>query len=203
MRDPGNISLKEIKAIHQQLQAETEGLTDIPAELRLGIQTKEARNIERKRFQSGKTQFCLFTFGAGKEGLSLHQNETYLRPRRQYNTPTYNEMEMLQAEGRTARITSLSDTKITTLLYRGTIEVPVLQRVLAKRTCCSIVTSHGTSDTLSDEIYDKEVQKVLELAGLEIREEKGSDEDEEIEEQVFELLEEDLNKEKDDNEDEK
>lgn len=201
MQNPQGISLKEIKAIHYQLQAEAEGLSDIPTELRLGVQTKEARNIERKRFQSGKTQFCLFTFGAGKEGLSLHQNKPELRPRRQYNTPTYNEMEMLQAEGRTARITSLSDTEITTLLYRDTIEVPVLQRVLAKKTCCAIVTSHGTTETISDDVMNAEVQKILELAGLEIRDEK--DDDDQVEEQVFELLEDDLNKEKDDEDDTK
>lgn len=196
MTNPQGVSLKEIKAIHYQLQAEAEGLNDIPAEMRLGIQTKEARNIERKRFQTGKTQFCLFTFGAGKEGLSLHQNKPELRPRKQYNTPTYNEMEMLQAEGRTARITSLSDTEITTLLYKDTIEVPVLQRVLAKKTCCSIVTNHGTSENIvDDKELDAEVSKLLELAGLELRDSSEKDDDEELEEQVFELLEDDLNKE--------
>lgn len=184
--DPQSVSLKTIKAIHSQLQAEQEGLTDIPAELKLGMQTKEQRNIERKRFQSGKSEFCLFTFGAGKEGLSLHQNEDWLRPRRQYNDTTYNEMEMLQAEGRTARITSKSDTEITTLAYRDTIEVPVLRRVMAKRECLNIVNSHGLSSVEKDySEHEKMLNKILEIVGLE----SGSEEDEELEESVFEELE--------------
>src|SRR4030095_12197242 len=98
VRDPHNIDHKKIKAIHAQLKAESEGLGEIPKELKLGLQTKEQPNIERKRFQNDTSLCCLFTFGAGKEGISLHQFLETMRPRKQYNTPTYNEMEMLQAE---------------------------------------------------------------------------------------------------------
>jgi hypothetical protein len=182
IRDPESISLKTIKQIHNQLQAEQEGLIDIPKNFRLGIQSKEQRDEERKNFQSGRSEFCFFTFGAGKEGLSLHQNQDYLRPRKQFNTPVYNEMEMLQAEGRTARITSLSDTEILTLVYKNTIEVPVLRRVLAKRQCLEVVRSHG--DKMDD--MSKELEAVMKLAGM-----SDNDEDEDVEEgaHTFEQLE--------------
>lgn len=182
IRDPESVSLKTIKQIHAQLQAETEGLNDIPKEFRLGVQSKEQRNEERKAFQSGHTEFCFFTFGAGKEGLSLHQNQDYLRPRKQFNTPVYNEMEMLQAEGRTARITSLSDTEIITMVYKNTIEIPVLRRVLAKRQCLEVVRSHG--DKLDD--MSKELEAVMKLAGM-----SDNEEDEDVEQgaATFEELE--------------
>ncbi len=175
IKNPGKIDIKKIKAIHQQLKAEADGLGDIPKELDLGIQTKDARNRERKKFQSGASEFCIFTFGAGKEGLSLHQNTDKLRPRKQYNTPTYNEMEMLQAEGRTARITSLSDTEIITLLYANTIEVPVLRRVLEKRGCLDIVMSHGVVKDETNEQYEKELAEVCKLAGMADSEEEDED----------------------------
>ena len=50
-------------------------LEDLPAELRLGNQSKEARQIEIDRFQSGKSLFCLYTYKAGGVGLSLHHTD--------------------------------------------------------------------------------------------------------------------------------
>jgi len=187
LANPLNVNIKEIKSIHSQLKAEQDGLGDIPKELRLGIQSREARNEEREKFQDGRSLVCLFTFGAGKEGLSLHHNKENLRPRSQDNAPTWNEMEMLQAEGRTARITSLSDTEITTLLYENTVEIPVLRRVLAKRNCLDVVMGHGQKDGL-DETYKKELDEVMKLAGLAETEE----EDEELEEKAFEEMEDEI-----------
>jgi hypothetical protein len=186
LANPLNVNIKEIKTIHSQLKAEQDGLGDIPKELRLGIQSREERNSEREKFQDGRSIVCLFTFGAGKEGLSLHQNKPELRPRSQDNAPTWNEMEMLQAEGRTARITSLSDTEITTVLYENTVEVPVLRRVLQKRNCLDVVMGHGQKSI--DEVYKKELDEVMKLAGIA----ESEEEDEELEEKAFEEMEEEI-----------
>mgnify|MGYP001586937005 CR=1 FL=1 len=57
--NPAAIDIKKIRAIHQQLKAEADGLSNIPADLELGVQTKEARNKERIKFQSGQSEYCL------------------------------------------------------------------------------------------------------------------------------------------------
>jgi Type III restriction enzyme, res subunit len=185
------VSMKILKEIQNQLSIEAAGLSEVPAELDLGQQNPTKRWKEIKRFQSGKSEFCFFSFKAGGAGLSLHQNKPTLRPRKQYNSPTYNEMEAIQAEGRTAREGSLSNTDITTLLYRGTIEVPVTQRVLAKRLCSNVVSSHGNSDSVGqgDKIIsgselsaqmEREMHKILSLL--------GPTDEEDIEEQAAQTM---------------
>jgi hypothetical protein len=165
-----DIPVSTLKEISTQLQHQASGLGDIPTEYRLGTQSKTARWNEIKRFQSGRSEFCFFSFKAGGAGLSLHQNLPTLRPRKQYTAPTYNEMEMLQAEGRTARLTSLSDTESICLVYRNTIEIPVLQRVTSKRRSLNAVIAHGqgvskASDDVIGAETQHEVDKILSLLG--------------------------------------
>lgn len=50
-------------------------LEELPAEFRLGGQTKEERQREIDKFQSGKTLYCIYTFKAGGVGLSLHHSD--------------------------------------------------------------------------------------------------------------------------------
>ena len=50
-------------------------IEDFPPEWRLGVQTKEDRQIEIDNFQSGKTLYCFYTLGAGGVGLSLHHTD--------------------------------------------------------------------------------------------------------------------------------
>jgi len=50
-------------------------LEELPPELRLGGQSKEERQREIDKFQSGKTNKCIYTFKAGGVGLSLHHTD--------------------------------------------------------------------------------------------------------------------------------
>lgn len=119
-------------------------LEDLPPELRLGIQSKDERQREIDRFQSGRSLYCIFTYKAGGVGLSLHHTDeqtTYkvrrqksgyavvedihnvpVRPRKVTIGPTWSPIELVQGAGRVPRLTSLSDTEQNFLYYRGTVE---------------------------------------------------------------------------------
>ena len=47
----------------------------LPAHLRLGPQDPRQRQLEIDNFQSGKTEFCIYTLKAGGVGLSLHHTD--------------------------------------------------------------------------------------------------------------------------------
>jgi hypothetical protein len=48
---------------------------ELPKHLRLGAQSREERQKEIDRFQSGRSLFCIYTFKAGGVGLSLHHTD--------------------------------------------------------------------------------------------------------------------------------
>lgn len=50
-------------------------IENFPPEWRLGIQSKDERQSEIDRFQSGKTLYCFYTLKAGGVGLSLHHTD--------------------------------------------------------------------------------------------------------------------------------
>lgn len=166
---------KILREIHQQIQAEEYGLTDLDDSLDLGIQSREDRWTQIQRFQQGHSLYCLFTFGAGGAGLSLHHKYEYTRQRITFVAPTYNEMELYQAFGRAPRLTSLSNTDQAVLLYGGTIEERVLDRVAAKTNVLEAVISHTVSKD------DKETSKILQLAGARC----DDDEDDESGGEIF------------------
>jgi hypothetical protein len=167
---------RKLKKIINQLHAEAAGLDDLDPSLDLGIQTREKRQYEIDKFQTGKSHYCFFTFQAGGAGLSLHHYRPTLRPRRTFLTPTYNEMEMEQGFGRAHRINSLSDTEQSIILYRGTIEERVLSRMCQKKTCLDVMTQFGLEP-------DRDAEKVLGIM---------KDEDDELlNEREFEEMEED------------
>jgi len=119
-------------------------LQNLPEHLRLGTQSKDERQREIDRFQSGRSLYCLYTFRAGGVGLSLHHTDelTKYKVRKQKNgyavvedipnvpvrqrvnfvAPTYSAIELVQGLGRTPRLTSLSDSPQTMIFYRNTIE---------------------------------------------------------------------------------
>jgi hypothetical protein len=119
-------------------------LEDLPPELRLGNQSKEERQKEIDRFQSGRSNYCIFTYKAGGVGLSLHHTDEQtnvkvrrqksgyavvgdipkvpVRPRKVTIGPTWSPIELVQGCGRVPRLTSLSDTEQNFLYYRGTVE---------------------------------------------------------------------------------
>ncbi len=130
---------------------------DVPKHYRLGSQSRQERQNEIDRFQSGKTVFCFFTFKAGGVGLSLHHTDeqTTIKARRKPNgyvveedigsiptrprctilTPTYSAPELVQGLGRCPRLTSMSDTYQYVVFYRGTIEEQVAHTVSNKLRC--------------------------------------------------------------------
>ena len=139
------------------IRAEEKQAQELPESYRLGPQSKEERQREIDRFQSGKTLYCLFTMRAGGVGLSLHHTDEFstfkcrrkesgyaveedipnvpIRPRRNYVAPTYSAIELVQALGRCPRLTSLSETEQILLFYRGTIEVEVAAITATKLGC--------------------------------------------------------------------
>lgn len=146
-------------------EVEDRVLEELPEHLRLGSQSKEERQKEIDRFQSGKSLFCLYTFRAGGVGLSLHHTDEYtkekvrhkesgyaveedisripIRPRINFVAPTYSAIELVQGLGRCPRLTSLSDTEQVLLFYRGTIEEEVARVVGQKLRCLSkVVRQH-------------------------------------------------------------
>lgn len=136
-------------------------LVDLPEHLRLGAQSQEERQKEIDRFQSGRTLFCLYTFKAGGVGLSLHHTDEFVkekvrhkesgyaveedipnipvRPRKNFVTPTYSAIELVQGLGRCPRLTSLSNTQQELVFYRNTVEEDVARIVAQKLRCLSRV----------------------------------------------------------------
>jgi hypothetical protein len=145
------------------LEAESRAslMENIPEHLQLGAQSKEERQREIDKFQSGRSVYCLYTFRAGGVGLSLHHSDELtkvkcrrkkngyvvvediplipVRPRINFVAPTYSAMELVQGLGRCPRLTSLSTTKQELIFYRGTIEDSVARIVSHKLKCLSKV----------------------------------------------------------------
>lgn len=111
----------------------TEDLKEEYQGLSLGAQDRYERRKEKNKFQSGRASVCAFTFAAGGAGLSLHHDRPETKPRRSLCTPPYSDKQLVQAFGRSHRITSLSDTKQYCCLYEGTEEESsVLPRLKTK-----------------------------------------------------------------------
>ena len=113
--------------------------------LRLGGQNAKARNEEIKRFQTGVTKICLFTFKAGGVGLSLHHCHENAKPRETFLAPCYSAIELVQGLGRAPRLTSMSETIQTMLFYKGTIEEHIADRVSEKLKCLQEVVRQRES----------------------------------------------------------
>jgi len=155
-------------------EVEDRELQDIPEEYKLGAQSKEERQREIDRFQSGKSLYCFFTFRAGGVGLSLHHSDELspvkvghkesgyaieedipkvpIRERRLFAAPTYSAIEIVQGLGRCPRLTSLSNTEQFLIFYNGTIENDVARIVSKKLRCLSKVvkTREKWSDIITD-----------------------------------------------------
>jgi len=142
-------------------EVEDRELQDLPEHMKLGSQSKEERQREIDKFQSGRSLYCIYTFRAGGVGLSLHHTDelSKVKARRQKNgyavvediaavpvrqrvnfvAPTYSAIELVQGLGRTPRLTSLSDSPQTMVFYRNTIEDSVARIVSQKLRCLSKV----------------------------------------------------------------
>ena len=142
-------------------EVEDRELEDLPEHLKLGSQSKEERQREIDKFQSGRSLYCLYTFRAGGVGLSLHHTDELskvkvrkhkngyavvddihnvpVRQRINFVAPTYSAIELVQGLGRTPRLTSLSDSPQVMVFYRNTIEDSVARIVSQKLRCLSKV----------------------------------------------------------------
>lgn len=160
-------------------------LEELPTELRLGNQTKEQRQKEIDKFQSGKSLFCIYTYKAGGVGLSLHHTDeqTVYKVRRQKNGyavtedipqvptrprkvtvgPTWSPIELVQGCGRVPRLTSLSDTIQNFLYYRGTVEEEQAFVVTHRLKCLSkVVRQHENwQDLITNYHKAKELAREL------------------------------------------
>lgn len=118
----------------------------------LGPQSKDKRQKEIDRIQSGQAHYCFFTFKAGGVGLSIHHTDEMTqqkcrrhangdwaleedihlvptRPRSVRLAPVWSPIELVQGLGRCPRLTSLSDTIQRLIFYKGTIEEKVARKV--------------------------------------------------------------------------
>lgn len=170
-------------------------LQELPPHLRLGSQSKEERQKEIDRFQSGRSLICLYTFRAGGVGLSLHHSDEMtsikvrkkksgyaveedipkvpVRPRKTVVAPTYSAIELVQGLGRAPRLTSLSDTYQELVFYKGTIEEDVAAITSNKLRCLSKVVRQR--ETWADVITDG--VKVDEHIDKNVKEESGTNYD--------------------------
>ena len=100
-----------------------------------GGQTAEKRQSSVDRFQSGETSYMLMTMASGGVGISLHHETEQAKPRHIILPPTWSAIDLIQALGRSHRLTSLSDTTQEILWYRNTIEGDVASVVQQKTRC--------------------------------------------------------------------
>ena len=151
--DEGKVNGRLLKQV-QLLVTETEQqreerLHDYGQDMRLGPQSRDERQKEIDRYQTGKTRVALYSYAAGGVGLSLHHTDVGptgkpvdLLPREGFLSPTYSAQDFVQGLGRFHRsIFSLSDTDQHILFFRGTIQEAVMSTVSVKLKCLKKVVS--------------------------------------------------------------
>lgn len=153
------------------------------ASLRLGVQSKEQRQQEIDRFQSGRALYCMYSYKAGGVGLSLHHTDEMTkekvrrqkngyaviedipkiptRPRKVTVGPTWSPIELVQGCGRAPRLTSLSDTIQSFLYFRGTVEEEQAFVVTHRLKCLSkVVRQHENwMDLIQNHTKAQEIAK--------------------------------------------
>lgn len=158
-------------------------MEELPKHLRLGIQTKEQRQIEIRKYQSGKALVAIYTYKAGGVGLSLPHTDRYTafkcrrkangyayvedipkvstRPRKGDIGPTWSPIELIQGAGRTARVISLSDTDQSFIYYKGTVEEDQALVVMHRLRCHGKVVRQQESwtDLIVNYSRSKEIAK--------------------------------------------
>ena len=166
-------------------EVEDRELEVLDASLRLGTQSKEERQKEIDKFQSGRSLYCIYTYKAGGVGLSLHHTDEQTkekvrrqkngyaviediakiptRPRKVTVGPTWSPIELVQGCGRAPRLTSLSDTVQSFLYFRGTVEEEQAHVVTHRLRCLSKVVRQHESwmELITKHAEAKEISKVL------------------------------------------
>lgn len=158
-----------------------------------GGQSKKERQDNIRRFQTGKSDYCLFTLRAGGVGLSLHhyiKNEKVCKPRYVIAPPTWSPIETVQYLGRAHRINSISETYQDIVWFKNTVEEKVAIR--ASEGLTSLATLISKKETWNEvfsnrkDIGDLEELKRLEYSNAQVHEdEKEEDITEEIDAEVY------------------
>lgn len=132
-----NISMEDLGIDMQNLNEKTTEQYEFEKEHNLLSQKPEEREKERLRFQRQDSRLLLFSYKAGGTGLSAHHERRFPKARQREGlfSPVYSEKETIQALGRLARITSISDTYQVMAYYANTIEVDVMARLIMKLKC--------------------------------------------------------------------
>jgi hypothetical protein len=177
-------------------EVEDRELEVLDASLRLGTQSKEERQKEIDKFQSGRSLYCIYTYKAGGVGLSLHHTDEQTkekvrrqkngyaivedianvptRPRKVTVGPTWSPIELVQGCGRAPRLTSLSDTIQSFLYFRGTVEEEQAFVVTHRLRCLSKVVRQHENWMDLIENYGK----AHEIAKARVEEMQGKETDE-------------------------
>jgi len=127
-------------------------------EMKLEAQSLEQQQEEIDRFQSGKTEFCLFTLPAGGTGVSLDHRYEHVRPRKTFGTITFYVEEIIQFFGRAYRgPTTISDVDQYSIFFEDTIVADVVAPLLSKK-MRSTNKLAGTGVNLEDALINAVVE---------------------------------------------
>jgi hypothetical protein len=153
--------------------------------MRLKSQSDTERQDEIDRFQSGETEFCVFTLAAGGVGVDLDQQIPEARPRWMLSTICYYAEEYQQALGRCKRIATLQPEVVQeSLFFRGSIAAEHVAPKLGKKlNSINALAATGIdfSLLLEDAIIKKRAAENIEVTEVESDEdvdEVDEDEDE-------------------------
>lgn len=120
-------------------------------ETKLDAQGEVEQQAEMDKFQSGKTDICIFTLSAGGTGVDLDQQHEGTRPRKMISTITYYLEQFIQAFGRCYRVSTISDVEQEVIFFRGTIVADHVAPKLAKK-IESINAFSATGVNLEDDL---------------------------------------------------
>jgi len=135
-------------------------------------------------FAIGRTRYFLTTLKSGGTGLNLQHNDVNSYPRTSIMPPCWSVYEFLQFLGRTQRIDNISPARMYLTWYRDTIEEEVATRLQDKYAC--VRTLYDRADNFIQNIFTQGVDRDLEQ--MQAREEKDSEEGEELDIVTPEML---------------
>lgn len=106
-----------------------------------GKLTGKKRDIQVADFQDNVTRLALVQISAGGTGVSLHDVHGG-HPRAALISPDYSIQNLLQAQGRIARLGAKSNTLQYIVTAAGTVEERIIETLETKQTCLNLLTSN-------------------------------------------------------------
>lgn len=147
----------------------------------LKTQTDDERQREIDRFQSGETEWCIYTLSAGGVGVDLDQQVPEARPRRLQATICYYAEEYQQALGRCKRIATIQSEVIQeSLFFAGSIAAAhVAPKLGSKLNSINALASTGIDFSL---LLEQAVAKKAAAEELKVTEVESEEDVEEVDE---------------------